>query len=145
MKLDRLIFVVLLCAGCGGSSTSDLGDQDAATSSDASSADGSISDASRTSDGGPFACGSTSCANDAYCIHPCCGGVRPLCVDLDDAGACPVGTSNEPSACEGSSATAVCAPGPCIPAPPFCASTATCGGESVEPGTDSRNVSCLCE
>ena len=86
---------------------------------------------------GPFACGTSTCTGDEVCIHPCCGGAIPLCVDANDAGVCPAGThaSGGANDCakQGTGVNGTCAPNACTPPPPYCAPKSSCPGSQQDP------------
>jgi hypothetical protein len=71
-----------------------------------------------------FACGSTTCAGDELCMHPCCGGAPPPCVAADDAGTCPYGNGGL-GYCSNYTTATPCTPAPCTPPPPYCAPKGT--------------------
>ncbi len=142
--------------GCGGSiyEITDDGDSGAEGTdgggSDGQARDGGTKDGSAkdgggkgTDGGGLFACGKTFCGESEYCVHPCCGGIRPLCTPLRDDGGCAPGETYD-SFCPGTGGASGpgCDPGACTPAPPYC--TGTSGGMCGPPQGGSRDINCLC-
>ena len=136
-----------LAIGCGGAvyeitSDADSGDADGGQS-DSGTKDGGVRDTgtrdSAGHDSASFACGKTICSGTELCVHQCCGGVPPPCLRVPDGGACPPGTTFEPTCGFGAPG---CRPDPCTPPPPFCAPSGDnmCG--PPQPGT--RDVTCVC-
>ncbi|HEY6460871.1 MAG TPA: hypothetical protein VIY73_11995, partial [Polyangiaceae bacterium] len=75
-------------------------------------ADGSIPPAD-----GPFACGTSTCAADQYCVQPCdCGGEAACNAPLDGGGCAP-----------GQVMQGSCCIVPCTEPPPSCVDTPQCG------------------
>jgi hypothetical protein len=88
----------------------------------------------------PFACGSTQCNANQYCVNPCCGGEAPQCVPAPDSGVCPAGTTS--GTCPGTE-TPGCISNGCTPPPPYCIDTPNPpGGCTLKAGT--RAYQCVC-
>lgn len=83
----------------------------------------------------PWPCGDTTCNGSDICVHPCCGGVAPICEPEDDAGACPPDFTKGGPCVKGPNG-GDCAPPSCVPPPPYC-SPSTTGG--CFPQTSSRD------
>jgi len=94
-------------------------------------------DASPPPNATPFACGPATCAPTEYCINPCCGGGPPICLDPDDAGTCPAGSSMGSCGSRG----AGCVYPPCKPPPPYCAAAPKDGCFA---GDNPRVLVCVC-
>ncbi len=124
--------------------------------------DSRASDApSDVSSDAPFACGTTTCAADQFCVHPSTNlcGPAPQCVPHDDAGACPPGTMFN-AFCAGSpngGCVAIPMRGPphcatlastCGPSPSMCSCFPSnpCGPSGADfcQRIDGRDVSCIC-
>ncbi len=87
--------------------------------------------ADASTDGGSFACGTSTCAANQYCVQPCnCGGLA-ACGALLDGGGCPSGQILQGSCCIT----------PCTEPPPSCEDTPQCG---ASPMPMSRIVNCPC-
>ena len=123
-----------------GSAVPDSGTDAIARGSDAAA----IVDAADAADvlvdsGGPLACGASTCGAAEYCVHPCSGGVLPLC-GAGDPASCPPGAVSGSCLGDGGPTTG------CVPAPPppFCSKAPDCpNGGQASPGTG-RDVRCVC-
>lgn len=139
--------VALIVFACGTSDTevqkADGGAAggDAAAAADAandSAADAVIDAPIDTS--GSYTCGAATCASGEYCIHPCGGGVLPMCLAEDGAGGCGAGVRGMCLG-DGGPISNGCVP---APPPPYCDTKRECpNGMSTQSGT-TRDVSCLC-
>lgn len=100
-------------------------------------------------------CGASRCGASEICVHQCCGGQLPPCVDRNDAGMCDFGL------CQGlgGQGNLPCAAPPCTPPPPFCVPlpsgcnpTISCGCFSSDPcwpigscgEVEASGVACRC-
>lgn len=100
-------------------------------------------------------CGSKTCGANELCVHLCCGGQIPPCIEANDAGLCDFGL------CQGLPGQGMerCAAPPCTPPAPYCVTrpaacnpTITCGCFATDPcsftGTcgaiDASGISCQC-
>ncbi len=113
----------------GGSSNTDAGGGSAGS--------GGSGGGAGTDAGGPFACGTETCAATQFCIHPCCGGAAPACFDKPDGGSCPPGSHDGCNTGSGFDCTGpdCCEPDPCTPPPPYCA-------DSPESGCSPQDKDC---
>jgi hypothetical protein len=105
----KIAFVLSLLAACGGTVVDIDGGSDSGGNKDVI-----------TTDGGSFACGTTTCSGDAICIHGCCGGAM-LCAPLEDAGTCPPGLTLSQQCPSQEPCTNTC-----TPPPPYCGTTKDC-------------------
>ncbi len=118
------------------------------------SADVAASDAIAASDvsadAGAISCGTETCGGGQVCVRPCCGGAAPVCLERNDAGLCPEGTSLGP--CSAGGAMQMGCRVTCTPPPPFCAPipASGCNGTncsvcpSMNGRRDGNEISCLC-
>jgi hypothetical protein len=125
------ITIVLLGAGCGGSTRGSDGGGGAGGTTGAGGATGSAGTTGSGGAGGGAACGSVRCGANQVCAHPSCGGGVAVCVPLGDAGQCPDnwvktdacsiggGPGCVPPACNPPSPS-------CVDIPAACAGTPTC-------------------
>ncbi|MEO6420770.1 MAG: hypothetical protein ABIP39_15265 [Polyangiaceae bacterium] len=149
-----LLALSCLAVGCGGSvyeitsdEAADSGSSDGGKNgSDAAHGDsGGRDGGGHTDASGPFACGKTICGADEYCVHPCCGGIRPLCTPLlDDGGCAPGETYDNFCPSNGGSSGPGCDPGACTPAEPYCTGTTGGGASCGPPQSGSRDIECIC-
>jgi hypothetical protein len=154
--IAKTLLLTLCCfaVGCGGAvyEITDDGADSGSEGTDASARDGgSARDASardggdKGTDAGPFACGTSACGENEYCVHPCCGGIRPLCTPLlDDGGCAPGDTFDEFCPTNGGTNGPGCDPAPCVPPAPYCTGTTGGGASCGPPPGDSRDVYCIC-
>ena len=126
MKTIVIIVGLASLMGCGGV-TIDLGDGGTDGAADA-----------QPDNNGSWPCGDTTCASGNVCVHPCCGGVAPVCDPANDAGVCPAGDIKG-GACFQMQPGDDCAPPACQPPPPYCQpeNTTQCPGN--DPQNDSRD------
>ena len=132
-KTTWMVGLIVAVVGCGGEgSTGGTGDAGGASGSGgvgASGGTGATSGAGGTTDAGddapppadgPFACGTQTCGPTQYCIHPCCGGAPPACIEKPEGGSCPAGY-HDGCSYGGCAGVSCCEMDPCTPPPPYCA------------------------
>jgi hypothetical protein len=89
----------------------------------------------------PFACGTQTCGENQYCIHPCCGGPAPGCDDVPASGTCPTGTHSAVCAHTGKQG---CEQDACKPDPPYCIDDPKKAPNCGDGMADNHDISCMC-
>ena len=149
--LASLSMLAMAAAGCGSTRTvpdSDERDEREKAGDNVigiARGDGTSSETSATE---PFACGSTTCRADQYCVNPCCGGAppRPACTPLLENGECPPGVQKGPcfefggaDGCYGGTVS------PRTPPPPYCVDQPDDVKDvGCRPHKETHFMSCVC-
>jgi hypothetical protein len=143
------VTVILSTTHCGSGDVAGLGADDGGAAFEGG--DASLSGDARDSGkpppaDAPFACGTSTCRVDQYCVVPCCGGAPPQCNPIEDAGdagtTCPIGFHLEYCPRLGAQG---CMEDPCKPQPPKCIDDpATLTDPGCSPSDSTHSISCVC-